>query len=99
MADAAVAADIIRLARYAVTLQIAFARTHDAAHAADRDCHQRGVAKVGDADGDIDPLIDEIDDAVDEQRINGDLGIAPEELVHDGRQVASAERHRGGDGE
>src|SRR5262249_7759406 len=96
MSDAPVGADIIWGLRDAVAAEVRLAGAHDAAHAADRNGHQRGIAQMGDADGYIDAFVDKIDDAIDEEHVGADLRVALQEFADDRTQIAPPEGHRGG---
>src|SRR5215467_14650117 len=49
-----------------------------------------------DPNGDIDALVDEIDDAIDKQHVGADFRVALQKFAYDRAQIASPESHRGG---
>jgi hypothetical protein len=63
--------------------QIFLARTYNAAHSPNLNCHKRRVSQMGDPDGRIHPFVNKVYNAIDEQHICGDLWVALEKPVHD----------------
>jgi hypothetical protein len=78
--------------------EIRRARASDQANASDPRRHQRGVRKNPDPHRDVEPLLDQIDDAVDEEQPRGDVREGLEKRDHDGHDVEAAEHGRRGDG-
>src|SRR5262249_5475928 len=55
--------------------------------------------EVGDPNRDIDAFLDQVYDSIDEQHVGAHLRMAPEEVVHDRGDIASAEQRRSADRE
>ena len=58
---------------------------------------QRGIAQRTDADGDIGPLVDQIDDGICQRDIQLHLRVQRQELRHQRQQADLAETHGGTD--
>jgi hypothetical protein len=99
MGNAAVLADIARHFRNAVATQVLLARTNDATYLPNRRGHEGRILEVGDPNPDVHPFLDQIHDAIQEQQIGTDEGMALKEFAQDRANVAAAEQHRSGDGE
>jgi hypothetical protein len=97
--DAAVAGELRRRPRTPVLAQVRGARDDDAPHRTERGRDERGVGHVRDADRDVHALLDEADDAVEEEEARADLGVGNEVRLDDRAHVASAEDQRRGHGE
>ena len=54
---------------------------------------------MADANRNIHTFLDEVNDAVDEQRLGSHLLIAAQEIVQEWGEIATPEQDRGGDGE
>src|SRR3954465_11250591 len=97
MADALVLTDIIRRLRRTVSAQLLLARADHTTHMTARNCHDRGVAQMRNANCDIDAFLDQVHDAIDEQDFGTDFRMVKEELTQDRRKMTPAEQHRRGD--
>ena len=84
--------------RRAMLGKIGRARARHQANAPDPRRHQRGIRKNPDPHRDVEPLLDQIDDAIDEQQPRGDLWEGLEKRNHDRHHVQAAEHGRRGDG-
>ncbi len=82
--------------RHAVGGEIRGAGIDRAAHRADGDPSQRRVAQRGDADPQVETLVDQGHDVVPEREPHVDRGMATQELAHRRTDVQSAHDHRRG---
>src|SRR5262249_60558867 len=61
--------------------------------------HERRVVELRDADGHVEPLREEIDEAVVEDQLDLDVGVPSQERAHHRPDVTLAEAHRRADAE
>ena len=64
MPDTLMRPDVIWRLGNAILLQVLLAGAHHAAHMPDWDCNDRQVTQMGNPDCHIDPLLDQVDDAI-----------------------------------
>ena len=88
---------VARRARHATALEIGRACHPQPPHVADRRADSVEIGKRADPQGDVDPLVDEVDVAVVQHQLDLDAGMRVEEARDDRRDVAAAELHRRGD--
>jgi hypothetical protein len=72
-----------------------------AGHRADRPeprRDERGIGQAADPHGDVEPLLDQIDDAVDQQHARREPGIRRKKLDHHRQHMQPAEHHGSGHG-
>ena len=96
-ADRPVILQIGRIFRLTVASQIVGTGTDDSARRAERDGNQRRLGQHADANGQIDPFIDQIDDSIKQYQINANLGIRRQKIGHHRPHVQAPEHHRRGD--
>ena len=83
-----------RGSRRAVATQVVRARAIHAARRADRHGDERGVAQPPDAHRHVDRFLQQVDDPVEEQKVDLHRRMPGEELVGRGRYVEAAEQDR-----
>jgi len=97
--EAAVARQLGRNARQTMPPEIAGRGADDAAELADAAGDEARIDQPADAHGGVDALLHEIDEAVGELQVDGDLRVAGEETGQRRRQVALAEQNGPADDE
>ena len=59
--------------------------------------HEAGILEIGDADREVEPFADDVDERVGEHEVHGEVGMAVEEGQQMRRDVQAAERRGRGD--
>src|SRR5262249_2929758 len=90
-ANAIMAGELLRSFRCAVLGEIGWTCAGDEPDASDPRRHQRRVRQHPDPHRYIEPLLDQIDHAIDEEQPGGDLRESVEEPNHDGHDMQAAE--------
>ncbi len=83
--------------RRAAAFQIGGAGDQKPPHRTEPRCHQAGIRQMGDADGQVHPLIDQVHDPVEQQHRDPDRRIRGAELLDDRAQQRAPRHHRGRD--
>src|SRR5262245_5315362 len=99
MSDATVMFHVVWHLRNAVTVEVFVACAYDAAHMPDRNDYERRILEMRDPDCHIDPLLDEVHDAIEQQEIYGHSWMTREKFRQYGGNVTSPELYRRGHGQ
>src|SRR5690606_31498252 len=95
--EAVVSGEVLGLARFAATREIVGGSGCHATDRPDAPRDEAGVSEVGDAQRDIDALLQKIDGAVAQGEIDGYVGITRQERRQDRTDMADPEGHRRAD--
>src|SRR6266508_4751723 len=94
---APVPTDVLWHAWSAVPAQVMWASTDYTARLANWDSHERRIPQLSYPDGNVQPLFDQIHEAVDQQQVHVHVGVTSDEFIDDRFDIAPAEYHRRGD--
>ena len=94
--QAVMVAQGLRALRRAVSFEIGRCGAHDAPVDGEPACHQRGIVQIGDADGDVESFLHEIDDIVRQRQLQPDIRQDIQELRHQRHDLMPSERDRRG---
>jgi hypothetical protein len=92
-------AQIVQPLRFAPLCQISRAGAEHCPHFAHLAHVQRTIGQFGNADGHIDPFLDQPHDAIKQQQANIEIGVGADQPGDDGQDMKPPEKNRGGDGQ